>query len=153
MILKDLKGRYCGQFFWLRGCFVRPERLRGWMASTLRCKSWKSHRDWQQNCDKARAVQLLDVRHDRNLGEGAYATARAWYPRGTTNELNNTSPMVSGVVRTSSWHTSGGLQSTYALAFGPRRAEKTLWQQELAALRAERHIQLEAEPNIREWPA
>lgn len=110
------------------------------MAKTLRCKTWKSHRDWQHNCDKARGAQLFPEGRqvEKNLGEGAYATARAWYPRGTRNELNNTSPMVSAIVGTSSWHTSGGMQSTYALAFGPRRTEKPPWQQELAALRAER---------------
>ncbi|CAK9014446.1 Hypothetical protein SCF082_LOCUS12338 [Durusdinium trenchii] len=105
------------------------------MPTVLRCKSWKSHRDWQHSCEKARGVQLEQAPLPRNLGEGPFATARAWYPRGGHNELNNKSLMVSGVVKTSSWHTSGGMNSTYSLAFGCPKKDPTPWQQELAALR------------------
>ena len=110
------------------------------MPTVLRCKSGKSHSDWQQNCDKARGSQIDRAALpplERNLGEGAFATARAWYPRGGHNEFNNKSLMVSGVVKTSSWHTSGGLQSTYSLAFGFPKKDRMPWQDELAALRAE----------------
>eukprot|EP00439_Symbiodinium_sp_Y106_P039995 s2832_g4.t2 len=128
------------------------------MPQVLRCKTWSAHRarskiqvfwhgrgNWQ-----ARLVQInfnLARTTDwgwQPLGSGATvasATSSSWcqqrFPRGRTNDFNNASKMVAGVVKTSSWRTSGGMGSTYSGAFGLPGKTETSWQQELAALRAE----------------
>lgn len=112
-------------------------RLKALKAMAGRCKNGKAHLDWKHNCEKARSIQI-----DALLGpadERLVTTAPVpWYPRGSKNGMNNTSKMVAGIVRTSSWHTSGGMHSTYSLAFGSRKREEPSWQQDLAALRASR---------------
>mmetsp|Transcript_32863 Transcript_32863/g.61611 ORF Transcript_32863/g.61611 Transcript_32863/m.61611 type:complete len:143 (+) Transcript_32863:94-522(+) len=119
------------------------------MPQTLRCKTWLSHRNWQDHCEKARAVQIDSMnlsRADRwHAPLGQEGNAAVWgktlaqprFPRGRANDLNNASKMIAGVVKTQSWHTSGGLQSTYACAFGPPRKDAAEWEKELAALRAD----------------